>query len=72
MSERRAEYQTQERLDKPTRATEPITITLTRVEWARIAVGLRYVSKALRSVEELRLSRKITHELGVRGDEQDR
>ena len=56
MSERKKEYQAGGRT---TRADQPMSMTLRRVDWARIAVALRLVSKQIGSAEDLRLARVI-------------
>jgi hypothetical protein len=42
VSERKQKYQTKR---KPTKADEPLTITLTRGDWASVSVALAYLSK---------------------------
>ena len=79
MSERKAKYQTK---NKPTKADELLAITLTRGDWARVAVALGFLSKKGGLGKDLalqhrRLSDVITQELSdvitqeLRGDEQD-
>ncbi len=62
MSEPKARYQAG-RAKPVTMANRPLTMTLRRVDWARVAVALRIVAKQVDSKEHLRLSRAISQAL---------
>jgi hypothetical protein len=59
VSERKQKY----RAGRTTIADRPLTMTLRRVDWARVAVALRIVAKQVDSKEHLRLSKAISQAL---------